>query len=88
MGYPNDPFNSNTIRLNIDRETGAVLSIQEPRTAPAEARVSQMNLDVHMGQIFGMPGRIVMSLASLIIVVKAISGLVMWWKHRARGRRA
>ena len=86
MQSPSDTFGFNANRLSLDPQTGAVLSVQEPRTAPAVEQAAQLNLAIHTGEIFGMPGRIVMSLASLMVVVEVVSGFVMWWKRRAHRR--
>jgi uncharacterized iron-regulated membrane protein len=45
-----------------------------------------MNRAIHTGDVFGVPSKIVMSLASLAAVIQVLSGLVMWWKHPKAAR--
>jgi uncharacterized iron-regulated membrane protein len=45
-----------------------------------------VNRAIHTGDIFGIPSKFLMSLASLMAAVQVITGVVMWWK-RTRARR-
>ena len=69
----------------VDQYTGKVLFAEGSRTAPAGARLVIANRAIHTGDIFGIPSKIVVSLASSMMVVQFLSGLTMWWK---RGRAA
>jgi uncharacterized iron-regulated membrane protein len=40
------------------------------------------NRAIHTGDIFGIPSKIEMSLASLMAVMQLVSGVGMWWKRR------
>ena len=51
-------------------------------TAPAGTRMVNANRAIHTGDIFGLPTKFLMSLASLMAVVQALSGAVMWWKRK------
>lgn len=64
--------------VGVDQYNGKVLVVQNSRTAPLAVRALLMNRQIHTGDVFGTPSRIVMSASSL----QAISGLVMWWKRR------
>lgn len=52
------------------------------RTAPAGTRAVILNRAIHTGDVFGLPGKILMSLASVLTVVMAVSGLLTWWARR------
>lgn len=65
----------------VDQYTGQVLLAEGSRAAPAGARLVNANRAIHTGDVFGIPSKIVMSLASLLPVMQAASGLVMWWKR-------
>ena len=66
----------------VDQYTGKVLFVEGSRTAPAGTRLVIANRALHTGDIFGVPSKTVASLASLLLVVQAISGIAMWWKRR------
>jgi uncharacterized iron-regulated membrane protein len=43
-----------------------------------------MNRQIQTGDVFGTPSRVVMSAISLLVVLQAFSGVVIWWKRRKR----
>jgi uncharacterized iron-regulated membrane protein len=45
-----------------------------------------VNRAIHTGDIFGIPSKFLMSLASLMAATQVITGVIMWWK-RTRVRR-
>ena len=73
--------NGGRSRAIIDAYSGAVLSAEELDTAPAGTRLIALNRSIHTGDIFGMPSKIVMALASLIIFLQVVSGILMWVKR-------
>ena len=42
------------------------------------------NRAMHTGDILGLPGKALVSLASLAVVVQVVTGLVMWLKRSQR----
>jgi len=58
------------------------------RTLPAGAKIVIGYHDVQTGDIFGVPSKIVMSLASLLGVVQVISGLLMCGRGNHIGRQS
>jgi len=80
LRYPEDRTPGGRSRVFIDSYTGAVLQAESSRTTAAGTRIVNLNRAIHTGDIFGMPSKIVMSLASLLAVLQAASGLIMWWK--------
>jgi uncharacterized iron-regulated membrane protein len=85
LRYPEDRTPGGRSRVLVGQYSGRVLFTESSRTAPAGARVVIANRAIHTGDIFGIPSKLVMSLASLALVLQAASGLVMWWK-RIRGK--
>jgi uncharacterized iron-regulated membrane protein len=79
--FPEDLTPGGRSRVMIDQYTGKVLFSEGSRTAPAGTRLVIANRAIHTGDIFGIPSKIVVSLASLMIVVQLLSGLIMWWKR-------
>lgn len=48
--------------------------------------VMRMNYDIHVGAILGLPGKIVMFLASLVVASLPVTGTLLWWGRRKRSR--
>jgi uncharacterized iron-regulated membrane protein len=80
--YPEDLTPGGRSRIYVDPATGRVLLAEGSRTAPAGTRLVTLNRAIHTGDVFGIPSKVIMSLASLMVVVQAVSGLVMWLKKR------
>jgi len=76
--YPEDRTPGGRSRIYIDQYSGAVLAAEGSRTAPEGSRLITLNRAVHTGDVFGMPSKIVMSIASLALVLQLVSGVVMW----------
>jgi uncharacterized iron-regulated membrane protein len=86
--YPEDLTPGGRSRVVIDQYSGKVLWAEGSRTAPAGARLVIANRAIHTGDLLGIPGKTLMSLASLAVVIQAWSGLVMWLKKDRRRRLA
>jgi uncharacterized iron-regulated membrane protein len=86
LRYPEDVTPGGRSRVIVDQYSGKVLFVEGSRTAPAGTRLVIANRALHTGDIFGLPSKAVMSLASLAAAFPALSGLAMWWK-RTRTRR-
>jgi uncharacterized iron-regulated membrane protein len=86
--FPEDLTPGGRSRVMVDQYTGKVLFAEGSRTAPAGARMVIANRAIHTGDILGIPSKTVMSLASLMMVVQAISGAAMWWKRRRAQKSA
>lgn len=85
LRYPEDRTPGGRSRIILDQYTGQVLFMESSRTAPAGTRITIANRALHTGDILGIPSKTLLSLVSLLLVVQAISGTVMWWKRiRAR----
>jgi uncharacterized iron-regulated membrane protein len=87
LRYPEDRTPGGRSQAIIDPYSGKVLWKQGSRTAPAGASLVIANRAFHTGDIFGLPSKIAVSLASLAAIVQALSGLMIWWRGwRARRR--
>lgn len=79
--FPEDLTPGGRSFVTVDQYSGKVLFAEGSRTAPPGSRIVIQNRAIHTGDIFGIPSKTAMSLASLAIVVQAISGIVMYWKR-------
>ncbi len=80
--FPEDRTPGGRSRVIVDQYTGNVLFTESSRTAPAGTRMVIVNRALHTGDIFGIPSKAIVSLASLMAVLQLITGVVMWWKKR------
>jgi uncharacterized iron-regulated membrane protein len=78
---PGDHSANGRSQVTIDQYSGVVLTANNPNTASAGARLVALNRAIHTGDVFGMPSKAVMALASLIIALQALSGIIMWIKR-------
>lgn len=82
LRYPEDRTPGGRSRIILDQYTGKVLFAEGSRFAPAGTRITIANRALHTGDMFGLASKTILSLASLMLVIQAISGITMWWKRR------
>ena len=73
--------------LYVSAEDGAVLGQHRPWHGTAADVFVQLQLPLHSGRILGLPGRILMSVMGLMVVMLSVTGIVIWERKR-RARRA
>ncbi len=73
--------------IYVSAEDGTVLGMHRPWHGTAADVFVQLQLPLHSGRILGMPGRILMSLMGLMVVMLSVTGIVIWERKR-RARRA
>jgi len=81
LQYPGD-FREN--RVLVDQYSGTVLSVIDSRQPSTAVRIMTDNGAIHTGEIFGLPSKIVMSLASLVLALQVVTGYWLWWKKLRR----
>jgi uncharacterized iron-regulated membrane protein len=71
-------------RVWLDPYTGRVLNVWSTRTAPIGFKINRMWIrEIHSGDIFGWPTRILACIVSLVLPILTITGTLIWW-HRSR----
>lgn len=50
-------------------------------------KLMRMNYDIHVGAIFGLPGKILMFLASLVCASLPVTGTLLWWGRRKKEKK-
>ena len=83
MRVPEETSESVHSSVAIDQYSGKVLEVRNFMTDSFGYRVIRFNRSVHTGDIWGTPSHIAASLSSLLLVVMAVTGLVIWWKKLA-----
>jgi uncharacterized iron-regulated membrane protein len=86
--FPEDLTPGGRSRVVVDSYTGRVIAAESSRTAPGGRRVEILNRAVHTGDVFGLPSKIVMSVASLMAPVQLITGVMLWLRRRNRSNVA
>ncbi|WP_370869271.1 PepSY-associated TM helix domain-containing protein [Variovorax ginsengisoli] len=81
--YPDDLARQRVIHL--DRYSGRPLVDMRYADYGPLGRWLEWGINVHLGQEFGVPNKIVLVLACLGIVLLCMSAAVMWWKRRPAG---
>lgn len=81
--YPDDVARQRVI--HIDRYSGRPLLDMRYADYGPLGRWLEWGINVHLGQAFGVPNKIVLVLACLGIVLLCASAAVMWWKRRPSG---
>jgi uncharacterized iron-regulated membrane protein len=88
LHYPEDRTPGGRTRITIDPYRGSILSVIDSRRAPAGYRLVNLNRALHTGDVLGIPSKVVVSLASLIMPLQLLTGLVMWAKRRRTESKA
>jgi uncharacterized iron-regulated membrane protein len=67
-----------------DRYNGRLLKYLPDSKKSAGMQLSDMNYDIHVGQVLGLPGKILAFLVSLICASLPITGFVVWLSKRKK----
>jgi uncharacterized iron-regulated membrane protein len=86
MKFPEDHLGRTWVIL--DRDTGDVLRFDSTRAMPVALKYARIwNQEIHTGDIFGWPTRILASIFSLAVAALAVTGPWIWW-NRNRAQRS
>jgi uncharacterized iron-regulated membrane protein len=72
--------------LRIDQYSGAVLDSVRWRQLSAVAKLQLSAYSIHIGSIYGTATKILAVIVCLLIVAMSVTGGVMWWIRRPRGK--
>jgi len=84
MKFPEDRTPAGRSRVYVDQFSGAVLLVENTRTAPLGTRILNLKRSAHTGDIFGALTRALYFIVGLGIAVQAITGPLIWWNSRRR----
>jgi uncharacterized iron-regulated membrane protein len=92
LKFPEDHTPAGRSRVLLDAYSGQVLSLQNSRTMTVPQKYAQMwNREIHTGDLWGWPTRLLAFICSLILPVLAITGPLIWLfckRSRAQNLRA
>lgn len=83
LRVPEETSGSAHSTVAIDQYSGKPLAVHNFLTDSQGYRWIRLNRSIHTGDIGGFPGHVIMSLSSLLLVVMAITGIVIWLKKLA-----
>jgi uncharacterized iron-regulated membrane protein len=66
----------------FDQYSGKVLKTQLHQSKSPGRKMNDANYDIHVGQILGLPGKIIAFLTSLICASLPVTGFIVWWGKR------
>ena len=86
MKFPDDGTPAGRTWLYIDQYSGQVLWERNAHTAPLGTKyVKEWNREIHTGDIFGWPSKIIAMFAALSVAFLSISGPLIWiWKKTGK----
>lgn len=82
--YPADLQFERTI--HIDQYSGERLVDIAYGDYPATGKAIEWSINLHKGQEWGLFNQLLMLSACLAVIAMSVSGVVMWWKRRPKGR--
>jgi uncharacterized iron-regulated membrane protein len=88
LKFPEDHTPAGRSRVLLDAYSGQVLSLQNSRTMPVAQKYAQMwNREIHTGDLWGWPTRLLAFICSLMLPVLAITGPLIWlFRKRSRAQ--
>jgi uncharacterized iron-regulated membrane protein len=51
-------------------------------------KIARMNYDIHVGQVLGLPGKVMAFCGSLICASMPVTGFIIWWGRRKKQSRS
>jgi uncharacterized iron-regulated membrane protein len=82
--YPGDPRGQRTVQL--DQYSGRILGDVAFAQYGVAAKAVEFGVQLHMGNFFGRANQFLMLFACIGVAGLSITGPVMWWKRRPKGR--
>lgn len=70
--------------LKFDQYSGKLLNRRNESERNRGERLIYMNYDIHVGAIWGLPGKILAFIASLIAASLPVTGFYIWWGRRKK----
>lgn len=67
--------------FSVDPRSGKIISADLSTDLTARERMMVVNEAIHAGSLFGMPSRIVVALAGILLPVQGVSGFVIWLRR-------
>lgn len=66
----------------LDDRSGKRLAIASPRHGSSGDRFLALQYPLHSGRVLGLPGRILVAVAGLMVAMLSVTGVLIWWRKR------
>ncbi|MDT3403720.1 PepSY-associated TM helix domain-containing protein [Mucilaginibacter terrae] len=86
--YPTPLHYSFSDSYQFDKHTGKLLHFLPNTKKSPGMKLNNMNYDIHVGQIAGLPGKIIAFIVSLICASLPVTGLIIWLGKRNKKPKA
>ncbi|RFS19709.1 PepSY domain-containing protein [Chitinophaga silvatica] len=86
-GYYGKEVYYGTDELQFDRYNGALLGRRNDSHKNRGEKLIDMNYDIHVGAIGGLPGKIIAFIVSLICTSLPITGFYVWWNKKKKAKK-
>ena len=73
--------------ISLDQYTGTILKVNRYEDLSWGATMRLLVYPLHVGSIFGRGTQVLALVVSLLVVVSAITGILLWWRQRSPDRR-
>ncbi|WP_207425028.1 PepSY domain-containing protein [Pedobacter sp. SYSU D00535] len=74
--------------LKLDQYSGKLLGRENFSDKNNGEKIIKMNYDIHVGAVWGLTGKIIAFIASLIAASLPVTGFIIWWGRRKKARKA
>jgi uncharacterized iron-regulated membrane protein len=83
LKFPEDHTPAGRSRMRLDAYSGKVLQVQSSRDMSAAVKYARIwNRELHTGDIFNLPTRILAAFFSLMLPILGSTGPLIWWNRR------
>jgi uncharacterized iron-regulated membrane protein len=84
--YPKSMHYARATGFEFDKYNGKLLKSYIYEKKSPGLKLTEMNYDIHVGQILGLAGKIIAFLASLICASLPVTGFIIWWGKRKKAK--
>lgn len=82
--FDHNPHPNGRSFVSVDPYSAGVVAVHDWRVAGTGVRVSDYKYPLHIGDAFGLPGRLLVLLIGLVPTGLLITGGYVWWRKRQR----
>jgi uncharacterized iron-regulated membrane protein len=75
-------------KIQFDQYTGEVLKFERFNDLPIGSKLVSLYYTLHVGEIFGLPTKIIYFIACLFATTLPVTGVIIWWRKLRNLRRA
>jgi len=81
LAYSDHRIAAESNSISIDPSDGRIVAVNRSTSLTPRERFMATNEAIHTGSVFGMPTRIIAALASILLPLQVVSGLLIWMRR-------